>query len=346
MKDIVISPLSQALRIENAPAAQGELVGRAQPSDVATHDQAQAPPTPVDEPAAIIAASRQQAAACQDGLGVLLAETAHLITDPRTPEPLRQAAVKLVALQTVIDPPPTAEVIKGALSQSGLFTEARLASALPVPPDLKTAILALRDIAQVLANGDMPPVERAGQNHPAKPPPPFRGADLHPQPAVPAVPASALPISPARLVRESDAALSRLELLQLASAPVPGQSSERASQPAVWLFEVPLATPQGSAVAQFEISRDGAGTAMEVARAWRVRFSIDVDPMGPVHAQIAMRGDRTSVTLWAERDESVQQLTASRGSLAAALSGAEVAVYPGAPHRPPPSAGRLVDQSS
>ena len=64
-----------------------------------------------------------------------------------------------------------------------------------------------------------------------------------------------------------------------------------------WNFEVPFATPQGTAIAQFEVSRDGsAAKADPQARIWRARFSLDVEPMGPVHAMIALAGARASVT--------------------------------------------------
>ena len=65
----------------------------------------------------------------------------------------------------------------------------------------------------------------------------------------------------------------------------------RASIPAAprWNFEIPFATPQGTAMAQFEISRDGGGNEVEAAkRVWRARFSLDVEPAGPVHALVSL----------------------------------------------------------
>ena len=56
-----------------------------------------------------------------------------------------------------------------------------------------------------------------------------------------------------------------------------------------WNFEIPFATPQGTAMAQFEISRDGGGNEVEAAkRVWRARFSLDVEPAGPVHALVSL----------------------------------------------------------
>ena len=60
-----------------------------------------------------------------------------------------------------------------------------------------------------------------------------------------------------------------------------------------WNFEIPFATPQGTAMAQFEISRDGGEQEVEAAkRVWRARFSLDVEPAGPVHALISLFNQR------------------------------------------------------
>ena len=80
-----------------------------------------------------------------------------------------------------------------------------------------------------------------------------------------------------------------------------------------WNFEVPFATPQGTAIAQFEVSRDGSAVKADPqARIWRARFSLDVEPMGPVHAMIALAGARASVTLWAARAATAAQLNEQR----------------------------------
>ena len=84
-------------------------------------------------------------------------------------------------------------------------------------------------------------------------------------------------------------------------------------------------TPQGTAMAQFEISRDGGAEQIEaVKRVWRARFSIDVEPTGPVHAQVSLTGDKTSVRMWAERPETAAQLRAGASQLSQALSRAEL----------------------
>ena len=155
----------------------------------------------------------------------------------------------------------------------------------------------------------------------------------------------------------TDAALSRQILLQAASLPPSGSAGPRLAEGGPrWNFEVPFATPQGTHVAQFEISRDGrAHPALDEPKtAWRARFSIDIDPIGPVHAQISLRGRRAAVTLWAERAEGAGRLRAGAAVLGEALRAADLEAgdlvvrdgaprLPGAPAMP---AGHFLDRAS
>jgi hypothetical protein len=119
-----------------------------------------------------------------------------------------------------------------------------------------------------------------------------------------------------------------------------------------WNFEIPFVTPQGTAMAQFEISRDGGGLEVEAAkRTWQARFSINVEPAGPVHALISLSGERTSVRMWAERPQTVAQLRAGASELTHALSRAElspgdIVIREGAPPQPTPAkAGHFLDRA-
>jgi Flagellar hook-length control protein FliK len=165
--------------------------------------------------------------------------------------------------------------------------------------------------------------------HTNTPPPPFRGALPSAQPiASPSIaPGTALAASARHLLDDTDAAIARQTLLQVAS--LPGQVDTTASRldPTAprWNFEIPFVTPQGTAMAQFEISRDGAGNETEAAkRAWRARFSLDVEPAGPVHVMVSLSGDRTSVRMWAERPATAEQLQADVSQLSQALTRAEL----------------------
>jgi Flagellar hook-length control protein FliK len=193
--------------------------------------------------------------------------------------------------------------------------------------------------------------------HTNTPPPPFRGALPSAQPvAMPSIaPGAPLATTVRHLLDDTDAAIARQTLLQVASLPdQPDASGNRIDPPMPrWNFEIPFATPQGTAMAQFEISRDGGGNEVEATkRIWRARFSLDVEPAGPVHALISLIGDRTSVRMWAERPQTASLLRAGAGDLSQALSQAELApgdvvIREGAPPQPQPArAGHFLDRAS
>jgi Flagellar hook-length control protein FliK len=113
-----------------------------------------------------------------------------------------------------------------------------------------------------------------------------------------------------------------------------------------WMFELPLATSQGTAIAQFEIDHDGgAAGGAQGQPGWRVRFSIDIEPLGPVHVQLAAGVERAAVTVWAERPDGLLRLRSLGDELARALP-ADVRFQGGAPRPPASTPGQFVDQSS
>jgi len=165
--------------------------------------------------------------------------------------------------------------------------------------------------------------------HTNVPPPPVRGALPAAQAVAVASLASGASVSEVmhRLHDDTDAAIARTTLLQIASLPDRADTLVARNDPTVprWHFEIPFATPMGTAVAQFEIARDGGGVEVEAAkRVWRARFSLDVEPAGPVHALVSLSGETTSVRMWAERPATAGQLRAGVNQLSQALSRAEL----------------------
>jgi hypothetical protein len=154
------------------------------------------------------------------------------------------------------------------------------------------------------------------------------------------------------LTKRTDAALAHMKLLQLASLPdAPERPSANQASGPRWMFEIPFATPQGSTVAQFQISRDSEGGANEqTGPVWRARFSLDIEPIGPVHAQVALMGERAWVTLWAEREDGVESLRAKESLLSQSLKdcdfAAEIAFCLGTPNRRVAAAGQFLDRAS
>jgi hypothetical protein len=187
-------------------------------------------------------------------------------------------------------------------------------------------------------------------------PPPFRGAHPSAQPvALPSLPADAPPATTARqLLGDTEAAIARQTLLQVASLPDRVDTSAPRIDPAAprWHFEIPFATPHGTAMAEFEISRDGGGSEVEAAkRIWQARFSLDVEPAGPVHALVSLVGETTSVRMWAERPETATQLRAGAAQLSQALTKAElqpgdIVIGDGRPPQSAPApAGHFLDRA-
>ena len=195
--------------------------------------------------------------------------------------------------------------------------------------------------------------------HSNTPPPPFRGALPSAQPVASASIAPETPLAPAahHLLADTDAAIARQTLLQVASLPdridaLPQPAQTNDTSGPRWNFEVPFATPQGTAMAQFEISRDGGGNETEAAKkVWRARFTLDVEPTGPVHALIALVGEKTSVRMWAERPATAEKLRAGSADLSRALAQAEltpgdIVVRDGTPPQPQAtSSGHFLDRA-
>lgn len=302
--------------------------------------------------AQMLAQTAQQAAGRQGGLAPLMADLTQAAGNPALPAPVRSAAAQVLAQATPFDARVAGGDVAKALSQSGLFLEAKLAAAPQVSPmgqDMKAGLLVLRQaLASWLAGAPRSPDARG----PARtPPPPYRAGGPRAQPsATPSLPAGASPSQIGqRLLAETESAVARQELLQIASLPA-GADEPVEAQVTRWMFEMPFTTPQGAAVAQFEISRDGRGKGGEAQPTWRAAFSLDIEPLGPIHARVSLAGGQAIVGLWAEREAGLARLEEGRELLGAALARAsfqaEIAVHPGAPRVAEPEAGRLVDQTS
>ena len=244
----------------------------------------------------------------------------------------------------------------------GNAARSALSAALNAGPSAGATLNLLQEALQALGNplrpAMLPKDVRGGDVtvHTNTPPPPFRGALPTAQPiAAPTIaPDAPLATTAHHLLDDTDAAIARQTLLQVASLPdrVDVSAPKIDASAPRWNFEIPFVTPQGTAMAQFEISRDGGAEQVEaVKRVWRARFSIDVEPTGPVHAQVSLTGDKTSVRMWAERPETAAQLRAGASQLSQALSRAElnpgeILIRDGAPPQAAPArAGHFLDRA-
>ncbi len=197
-----------------------------------------------------------------------------------------------------------------------------------------------------------------GAERELKPPPPRRGQAPRGQAALPAeaVGSGGVEDLARRALERTEGALSRILLEQFAALDRrpddPARPAENGLQRS-WTVEMPLATSGGTGVVQMTVERDGGrarGEGAAAAPAWRVRFSLDVEPLGPVHVQIGLAGDKLAIGLWAERPDAAAQLGGDVGRLQGALEAAAIPVESIhlATGRPasggaPTTAGRLVD---
>jgi hypothetical protein len=313
------------------------------------------PPTPSALQAAV-----SSAASSQTGLAALLADLTSGLQTPGLPSDVQAAAAQIVNAQLALDPPPSADELQQAIAQSGLFLEAQLAeTGAPPSGDLKAALLNL--IATLEPSIDLdaaaaPPGTGGSASTGAGPAPPYAGAPLQGQPpATPLLlPEAGLELIAALLSKDAKGALSRQVLMQAASLAKSGQTSSvqsAAQRPsASWLFELLFAAPDGPAVGQFEIDRDGEpphdGAPDPI---WRVRFSLDFAPIGPIHARISLSGGSAHVALWAENDDTRSALEAHRADLAEAMLEqalpAQVAVFQGRPNAVPAPVGHFMNRA-
>ena len=190
----------------------------------------------------------------------------------------------------------------------------------------------------------------------AVPMPPYRDAPTVAQaPALPSISIGAPPREVAlHLLDQTDGAIARQTLLQVASLPAAQTVNAPNSQPdaARLIFDIPLATAQGTAVAQIRIERDGARRGpKDIGPVWHATFSIDLEPIGPVHVRIAQTGERTAVTLNAERSESAARLSEGLPLLEAGLRDAdlepgELRCYASSPPAPSGTPGMFVDHAT
>lgn len=305
-------------------------------------------------------------------------------TQPQTPAqgaasppvvvPQAATSPEQAALKSLLSPPlspdpdanPTPAAPRVATGAAAALAENIATASTPALPRNVAAGVALSLLQEAVqdmprAPGNPLSASKAPDAHAVDPraanaPPPFRGALPSAQPvALPSLTTDApLAQTVHRLLDDTDAAIARQTLLQIASLPDRVDSGSHRIDPTVpqWNFEIPFATPQGTAMAQFEISRDGGNeTAESEKRAWRARFSLNVEPSGPIHALITLIGDKTSVRMWAERPATVAQLRAGIGELNDALTRAElktgdIIVREGTPPQPAPAkAGHFLDRA-
>src|SRR5690606_9554118 len=238
---------------------------------------------PVGSAAGIALRQATQAAARQDSVAPLLQNLAALHGRmAQFPRPVAEAALRLLAGRLVVgNTAPDPVQLKQAVLGSGVLT--RTPTAATTPADLRTGLQQLRSALLDFLGAQITPVAPVAR----RPPPPTRDSQprgFRTEP--PTLPENVAPRDAGRtLLHQTDAALARIRLLQLASLP---QDAARAGAPPATdlTLEVPMLLGSELAIAQLRIAGDGSSGDRRDVRSWRLQFSVNFSILGEVGAQI------------------------------------------------------------
>ncbi len=299
--------------------------------------------------AQIVSRAAAEAATRQGSAAPLYADLAALAARHATilPRPVIVLAQALLASRLDAEMPILAGDIKQAIARSGVMQEASLARGDPAILDAKALLMALREALR----GAVTPAQL-----PSDAEPPRRDGAVVAQKA--AMPLLATEVDPrtiaATLAMETDHAVERLKLHQIASLPDQRQAGLDPARPQQLNLEIPLAFGQHTAMAGFRIEREKRRNreASQAVDVWGVRFAIDADVLGAVHAHISLSGHKVSVSLWAENPATRGVFTSAMPMLEAALADnaldiGELRVFAGKPTEPARAMqGHFLDRSS
>ncbi|HEV7717391.1 MAG TPA: flagellar hook-length control protein FliK [Arsenicitalea sp.] len=303
----------------------------------------------------LLAQTARADVAQQDSTAPLIAR---LLTLPdaaaQLPRPVLQAAQAVLATPIDLEAgPPSGDMLKRATLRSGVFFENALQGGTPVTPqqgDVKASLLQLRSaiMAWLGPEAAVPPVQPN-----RRPAPPLRGAPPRSETTDLRAPADASPPKDVarQLLNQTDAAISRVRLFQLASLPDAAPAAARANAPAEWNVELPLLLGRELCMAQFQVSRDGKSQRPDQKRGWQMRFSMNFSALGQVGAQISLNGSAANVMLWADRPETSEAINQMLPELAPALAAKGLSpegifCRTGSPRQPMRPVGKFVDSLS
>lgn len=345
--------LPPAVQGQTSPPAPNALVPApplpaGAPPPAVQASQAASPTIPTPSPPAVPAAQQDSIAPLLQNLSVIHNRAGEL------PRPVTEAALRLLAGRLDLDRGgPTGEGLRRAVLRSGIFLEALAKPAAgqrPLPGDSKAALLQLRGALTAWLGEGIAPVAPVTR----RPQPPARGAQPRAERSEPpTLPQSAAPKEAGRmLLDQTEAALARMRLLQLASLPQDAARNIAAEQAgaAEWNLEIPVVLGHELAVALLQIARDGKGRSERRERGWRMQFSLNFSALGEVGALVSLVGRSTSVVIWAEAGETAAALTEMLPELAPALAAkglsvGSVRVRHGRPQEAQPQSGQLLDSA-
>jgi len=226
------------------------------------------------------------------------------------PQPVIELARQVVDGLPRVDTLSTAEGLKQAVAQSGLFLEARLAQTAQSPPSSPTAIPNLPldfkgSLLSLLAS--LLTLTKAVPSSGTPPPttPPGTGPMPAQGPAVPTPPPSQATLTPQmtlqqtllELLRHVEGGLARLQLSQLVTQA--HHDDDRRS----WIMELPLRFDEHLDLIQLHIEKELKRQHKKPTALWTVTLSFDLPSLGPVQARVTLAGKTIHTSFWAQRPQ-------------------------------------------
>ncbi|MDX1799882.1 MAG: flagellar hook-length control protein FliK [Marinobacter sp.] len=252
---------------------------------------------------------------------------------PRVQEAIQQLVSRLphseslrtAATGGTTSPRALADQIRHWITESGSFTEARLARAPQATlPDLKLALG--RIITAILAETG----EHADAFNRYTP---LVSHDLVQAPlqfphslAPPSPTAGREPMDSGQMLRLLAGMLNRIAVNQLHSQALTNRPATDAPVPTTVLVELPWVNPNNEPrLAQLRLERDNAdqNTANQRRRRiaeWRFSLTLDLDDAGPVCFEVSLRAQQVSARVWAERAATLRQANSSLSGLRSRLT--------------------------
>ena len=280
----------------------------------------------------VVSSGIRQALPQQGGLPPLLANLQSLARGEApmpTPRELNQLAGRFLQQLPELRSLISEEGVRQAVRESGLFLEAKLAqaaraggegAAAAVQQDLKGGLLKLlaglrsletatqgaaREGAAARPQGAPPPPADPAAQANRPPPPPLPNAPVRAQP--PAQPNLAamddLQQLRGELVRQTQSALSRVQLSQLSSVRTDPEANPQ------WMVEMPIRNGDAIDMVQIRIESRGAKRARKGGKSWTVNLALDLGRLGPMEARVTLGEDESISTLfWSEREEATRAI--------------------------------------
>ena len=306
--------------------------------------------TPLSEPQ--LKAALMQALPRQTSMTPLLANLSWINQQQSTaialPQAIQAMAKELFDKLPTKEKISTAEGIKQAIKDSGLFLENKLSEAAQTKStpesgdDLKNLLLRLFSSVQKQPAGGatQTPSQTAARPTqgatPLIPVPPPTMSGNRPQPQHQAEATLATLNNALNLIQElgkqTEGSIARTQLHQLASLPTPDQN------PAVWSFELPIRNQEQVDLFHFVIEeyKGGKDGNDEPKHRWSVTIAFDLEALGPMYTRLQLENGKISTTFWADSFDTSTLITQNLPELAqrfkaAGLESSELRAFRGQP---------------